>query len=130
MKTFHELVTGLQHIGIPTTNVQQTIDFYASLGFDVIWENQSPENDRVAFLKKGSCVLEAYHSDAPAMAAGAVDHIALNVIDIEAAYDAAQSLGYAALEGKITFLPFFANGVRFFTILGPNREKVEFNQYL
>ena len=27
-------------------------------------------------------------------------------------------------------LPFWDNGVKYFTVLGPNREKVEFNQYL
>ena len=27
-------------------------------------------------------------------------------------------------------LPFWENGVKYFTILGPNREKLEFNQYL
>ena len=27
-------------------------------------------------------------------------------------------------------LPFFENGVAWFTILGPNNEKVEFNQFL
>ena len=27
-------------------------------------------------------------------------------------------------------LPFWENGVRYFTVLGPNGEKVEFNQYL
>ena len=130
MKNFSELVNGLQHIGLPTSDVQKTIDFYASLGFEVAWENQKPEKERVAFLKKGSCVMETYYSEAPAMKAGAVDHVALDVTDIEAAYEAARALGYTALEGQITFLPFFTNGVRFFTILGPNHEKVEFNQYL
>ena len=28
------------------------------------------------------------------------------------------------------FLPFWENGVKFFTIEGPNKEKVEFSQYL
>ena len=130
MKTFNELVIGLQHIGLPTSDVQKTIDFYTSLGFEIAWENQKPAKERVAFLKKGSCVMETYYSETPAMTAGAVDHVALDVTDIEAAYEAAKALGYAAIEGQITFLPFFANGVRYFTILGPSHEKVEFNQYL
>ena len=130
MKTLNELINGLQHIGLPTADVQKTIDFYAKLSFEVLWENRKPGNERVAFLKKGSCVVETYFSETPVMTAGAVDHIALDVTDVEAAYEAAQALGYASLEGQITFLPFFANGVRFFTILGPNSEKIEFNQYL
>ena len=30
----------------------------------------------------------------------------------------------------IHFLPFWDNGVQFFTIEGPNKEKVEFSQYM
>ncbi|MDD3243533.1 MAG: VOC family protein, partial [Eubacteriales bacterium] len=32
--------------------------------------------------------------------------------------------------GEVKGLPFWANGVRFFTILGPNAEKIEFSQML
>ena len=31
---------------------------------------------------------------------------------------------------EVHFLPFWENGVKFFTIEGPNKEKVEFSQYL
>ena len=30
----------------------------------------------------------------------------------------------------VHFLPFWENGVKFFTIEGPNKEKIEFSQYL
>ena len=30
----------------------------------------------------------------------------------------------------VYFLPFWENGEKFFTIEGPNKEKVEFSQYL
>ena len=40
----------------------------------------------------------------------------------------ADALGLEVIEeGE---LPFWDNGVKYFTVLGPNREKVEFNQYL
>ena len=42
----------------------------------------------------------------------------------------AQACGYDTEDTAINFLPFFEKGVKFFTIIGPNREKVEFNQYL
>ena len=38
--------------------------------------------------------------------------------------------GYELLDDAVRFLPFWARGVRFFTILGPNGEKVEFSQKL
>lgn len=34
------------------------------------------------------------------------------------------------LDAEIQFLPFWENGVRFFTIVGSNKEKIEFSQYL
>ena len=34
------------------------------------------------------------------------------------------------MEGEIHFLPFRENGVKYFTIEGSNKEKVEFSQYL
>ena len=34
------------------------------------------------------------------------------------------------LDSEINSLPFFEKGVRFFTILGPNAEKIEFNQII
>ena len=62
---------------------------------------------------------------------GAVDHIALNVTDIESVFawiNASET--YQSLDAEIQQLPFFERGVRFFRISGPNGETVEFNQIL
>lgn len=122
---FQENVTGIQHLGLPTADIAATIAFYQNLGFEVIWEN-----GEVAFLRLGNLVIETYTADAPALKNGAIDHVALNVKDIEAAWRDAQACGYETEDTQINFLPFFENGVKFFTIIGPNREKVEFNQIL
>ena len=61
---------------------------------------------------------------------GAIEHIALDVNDIEAAYAEIRSRGFEELEDGIQFLPFWERGVRYFTIMGPEGEKVEFNQKL
>lgn len=129
MPTLPELVLGLQHIGIPTRSIEKTIDFYRSLGFIVI---HAPEHEhkKVAFLKLADVVIEAYENDETAGRIGAIDHIALNVRDIQAAYVQVRSLGYQELENGIQTLPFFSKGVSYFTIQGPNAEKVEFSQYL
>lgn len=37
-------------------------------------------------------------------------------------------IGLRIDDTSVSFLPFFENGVRFFTIIGPNSEKIEFNQ--
>ena len=124
--SFRNNVTGIQHLGIPTADLNKTIEFYQGLGFEVTWQNPG----EVAFLQNGTLVIETYAVDAPAMKNGAIDHVALNVKDIEAAWKDAQACGYETEDTAINFLPFFERGVKFFTIIGPNREKVEFNQYL
>ena len=124
-RNFLENTTGIQHLGIPTTNIAATIDFYHGLGFKTIWEN-----GEVAFLELGTLVIETYLVEEAAMKNGAIDHVALNVKDIEAAWRDAQACGYETEDTGINFLPFFEKGVKFFTIIGPNREKVEFNQFL
>jgi len=128
MKDVKEFVRGLQHIGIPTKAFYATIAFYGSLGFAVIHENRHA-GGRVAFLRLNDLVIETYEEKQTAMRAGAIDHIALDVSDIEATYASVVRLGHPALEGGVQTLPFFERGVSFFTIEGPNNEKVEFSQY-
>lgn len=124
-KNFKENTTGIQHLGIPTANLAATVDFYHSLGFETIWANEA-----ATFMQLGTLVVETYPADEVAMKNGAIDHVALNVKDIEAAWRDAKACGYETEDTDINFLPFFENGVKFFTIIGPNREKVEFNQFL
>ena len=124
--SFRNNVTGIQHLGIPTADLDRTIGFYQGLGFELTWQNPG----EVAFLQNGTLVIETYAVDAPAMKNGAIDHVALNVTDIEAAWMDAQACGYETEDSAINFLPFFEKGVKFFTIIGPNREKVEFNQFM
>ena len=124
--SFRNNVTGIQHLGIPTADLNKTIEFYQGLGFEVTWQNPG----EVAFLQNGTLVIETYAVDAPAMKNGAIDHVALTGKDIEAAWKDAQACGYETEDTAINFLPFFEKGVKFFTIIGPNREKVEFNQFM
>ena len=124
---FSHLATGVQHIGVPTNDIAKTIAFYETLGF--VNEHQADNNgEKVAFLKLGDMVIETYQNGKAVGAAGAVDHIAINVTDVEEARRIADEMGLNVIEADQ--LPFFANGVKYFTILGPNNEKLEFNQYL
>ena len=124
---FSKIATGLQHIGIPTNDLNQTIDFYQSLGFELAHRTANGD-EQVAFLKLGNLMIETYQNFKAARINGAVDHIAINVTDVEEARRIADCMGLEVIEeGQ---LPFWENGVKYFTILGPNREKLEFNQYL
>lgn len=128
--TMKELSTGLQHIGLPTDCMDATIEFYQKLGFEIAESGKLDSGERVVFLKLGDLVLESWETKTPARIAGAVDHIAINVKDVNAAYECVTELGLNPDKVEIGSLPFWANGVSFFVILGPNDEKVEFNQYL
>lgn len=124
-----EQINGLQHIGVPTKNMEETIAFYGKLGFEIALETVN-DGDRVVFLKFGSLVIETYESKDATMKSGAIDHIALDVKDIEKIYELINQEGLNSTQDTIHFLPFWENGVKFFTIEGPNKEKVEFSQYL
>ena len=124
-----EQINGLQHIGVPTPNMEATIAFYEKLGFEIAFETVN-DGDRVVFLKSGSLVIETYESKDAAMKSGAIDHIALDVKDIEKTYELINQEGLNSTQDTIHFLPFWKNGVKFFTIEGPNKENVEFSQYL
>ena len=83
---------GLQHIGVPTENLEKTVEFYEALGFTIAHATvNEATGQRVRFMKLQNVVMEVY---------------------------------------DIHFLPYWENGVKFFTIEGPNKEKVEFSQYL
>lgn len=128
---FQTLITGLQHIGIPTDDMEKTVAFYRILGFETALQTVNhAAGEKVAFLRMGDITLEVYENKKAAMVPGALDHIALNVTDIEKAFQMAKEQGLFMLDTKIQYLPFWEKGVKFFTVLGPNKEKVEFSQYL
>lgn len=129
MVTISELFDGVQHLGLPTACFEQTVAFYTDLGFACIYSTVN-NGSRVAFLKQGNLVIETYESDSVAGKAGAWDHVALSCSDIETAFTLIQERRYEIVSDGIEFLPFFSHGVKYFTFLGPNREKVEFNQML
>ena len=127
-----EYITGMQHIGLPTRDMQATLAFYQGLGFSIDWKIEREGKICLAFLKLGDCVFETFINPNAVGVPGAIDHIALNVTDVEKVYEAIVNDGSYTIcdpEKGIQFLPFY-NGVKFFTILGPNGEKVEFNQKL
>ena len=123
--------TGIQHIGIPTNDIEKTIEFYKNLGFEIAFQAINEEADeKVAFLKLKTLVIETYENKQAKLTNGAIDHVAIDVKDIEEVYQYIEEKQMNTTKDEIHFLPFWENGVRFFTIEGPNKEKVEFSQYL
>ena len=121
--------SGLQHVGLPTADIGKTLAFYQRLGFHIACDTQNGTK-RVVFLRLKDLTLEVYESDQAAGKAGAIEHLALNVSDVDAVHAWAVKQGLAVLEPEVRLLPFWDRGFRFFTVPGPNGEKIEFNQML
>ena len=125
-----EFTTGVQHIGIPTNDIKKTIEFFQLLGFDIAFRTiNGPEE--VAFLQLHNLVIETYQNHQAKMEYGAIDHIAIDVKNIEDLFDTIKEAGtFTMLDNQVNSLPFWENGVKFFTIEGPNKEKIEFCERL
>jgi catechol 2,3-dioxygenase-like lactoylglutathione lyase family enzyme len=106
-------------------------NIYEKLGFEIAFRTVNEAADeKVAFLKLGTLVIETYENKAAALKPGAIDHVAIDVKNIEKVHEMITGAGLNTTQDEVHFLPFWENGVRFFTIEGPNKEKVEFSQYL
>ena len=116
---------------IPTNDIEMTIAFYEKLGFEIAFRTVNEAADeKVAFLKLGTLVIETYENKAAALKPGAIDHVAIDVKNIEKVHEMITGAGLNTTQDEVHFLPFWENGVKFFTIEGPNKEKIEFSQYL
>lgn len=126
-----QYVTGVQHLGLPTRDPGKTAAFYEQLGFVPVLHTRVPATqEEVFFLQLGGILLEVYGTDECAGRDGAIDHIALNVTDIQRTWEQVKALGMTPLEPSIQELPFWERGVRYFNIYGINHEKIEFCQIL
>ena len=111
-------VTGLQHVGIPTNDVEGTMKFYESLGFKKAglfkFDNDS-KND--AFMRLGNLTIETWDGDPTAKEDGAINHISLNTPDIEKAFSDAKEAGLNLVDKEIQTIPtFWKNGIKYFNI--------------
>jgi catechol 2,3-dioxygenase-like lactoylglutathione lyase family enzyme len=132
---------GIQHLGIPVTNLEASVSFYTRLGFKRILASKvevPEENDRivVAFMEQKDIVIELYQVTARARkelvtrSDGHLDHIAFDVADVDKAFAELKEAGFEMIEDKPVRLDFWERGCRYFTVRGPNGEKLEFNQIL
>ena len=63
-----EQLNGIQHVGIPTNDIETTIVFYEKLGFEMAFRTVNEAADeKVAFLKLGTLAIETYENKAAAL---------------------------------------------------------------
>ena len=124
-------IVGVAHVGLPTNDLQKTVEFYKSLGFEVIMQSYNEKaGEKVAFLQIKNYCIETFENRQAAMSDGAYQHVALDVEDIESMYQKICNEKYTVITDGIEELPFWENGVKFFMIKGPNEERIEFCQKL
>lgn len=87
-------------------------------------------------MKQAEILIELYQFPAEVLESikwrrdGKIDHIAFDVPDIGEVFQQLKALGFIPLEEQPVFLPFWEHGCRYFNILGPDGERLEFNQIL
>ena len=131
---------GLQHLGLPVTDLERSKAFYMQLGFTETLRAEIPKEQdaiQVSMLEHENFTIELYQlgqerrQEIAGRGDGHIDHVALNVLDIDQAYAEIRAAGLEILEDDApVYLPFWKNGVKYFTVRGPDGEKVEFNQIL
>ena len=127
-------VTGLHHIGIPTSDVQKSIAFYEGLGFHRVLEKYNFEGSHLIYLENNGCrigipesLAEGKNDAGKRPSRGAVDHFALQCADVEDAYAQFKDAGYTFVTNGIQDLSAWApQKCRFFIIVGPDNVQIEF----
>jgi len=134
-----DFIHKVQHIGIPAHNLEISIPFYERLGFENVMESPFEFDGgygTCVMMKNHEVIIELYQMPDKQLAEikqrenGHVDHFAIDVSDVDAAFDTLKKAGFEILESTPTFLPFWKNGTRFFNVKGPSGETIEFNQIL
>ena len=122
------LFKGLAHIGIFTDDPQKCVDFYCeNLGFTPYHAAEFGPV-KLRFVRCGSCVIEFVGAGSKPEN-GIVDHIALEVQNIEAIVKNLKAKG-VPMEGEIGSMPgFFPNGFKNIFITGPAGERIELVNY-
>jgi len=132
-------INSLQHIGIPVANLKKSETFYEGLGFTNVMTSHFEINNEkgyVSMMKRDLLIIEIYQmppaelQEVMSRKNGKIDHIAFDVDDIDQTYETLQSNGYKVIEDAPVFLNFWSKGCKYFNILGPDGERLEFNQIL
>jgi catechol 2,3-dioxygenase-like lactoylglutathione lyase family enzyme len=132
-------INRLQHIGLPVTSLEASKSFYTTLGFTEVIASTFPHPEgtgHVCMMQLNGILLELYEMPAAALQeirdrrSGHIDHIAFDVSDIDATFAALNTADHTLCEPAPVFLPFWKNGCKYFNILGPDGERLEFNQIL
>jgi len=115
-------IKGLSHIGIFVKDMEKSINFYKSLGFTL--DNRVSIHVELAFLSAGTCLIELIEQKGVTRDAGVVDHIAMEVDDIDAAIAHAKENGIE-IDASGIMSRDILGGIRHIFFEGPDGERLE-----
>jgi lactoylglutathione lyase len=133
------IINHLQHAGIPVTDIKISEAFYTRLGFANVMEagfNQDGAPGVCIMMQNKTVVIELYQLPAAQLQGvrnrkdGHIDHVAFDVDDIDATFSLLKNAGFDTIEEAPVFLSFWQKGCKYFNILGPDGERLEFNQVI
>lgn len=126
-------VSGLSHVGLPTGDIDASIEFYKQFGFEILVRKYNENGWNYAYISNGGCVIGLPQriggKTAERPAPGPIDHLALACRNIEALYGYCAGKGYKMLSPGIE-----SNGIwtpkacRSFMIEAPDGVRLEFQQ--
>lgn len=137
-------ITGMHHLCVYTDDIEKTVLFYCDiLGFQLkyrILEKEGCQPDgfyplQYALVRLGNCtieILQPYDSSGiHKNVQGAIDHIGLNVVQIEEVVDALKEKG-VVFNSEVSTNTTLMNGFKGTSFYGPNGECIalyEFNAH-
>ena len=131
-------INHLQHIGLPVTDLKASRAFYEKLGFVSSMDSDFDQGGRgsVSIMKRGGITFELYQMPEAQLQEirtrkdGHIDHIAFDVDNIDETFAMLRAAAFSVVEPEPVLLPFWKNGCRFFNVIGPDGERLGFNQIL
>jgi catechol 2,3-dioxygenase-like lactoylglutathione lyase family enzyme len=134
-----DMLGGWSHLGIPVTEIEKSKAFYRQFGFQEIMHAEIPGDAgavKAVMIQQEDFIIELYQLVGDELAEigtrkdGHIDHIALNVVEIEKAYADLQAVGMTLIEDAPVCIDFWDRGSKYFNLRGPDGEKIEFNQII
>lgn len=122
----------MDHIGLGVNDLESAVKWYMDvLGFELIGSFVTPDGIPAKFLKSGDLVYEIFQPIGGVDAPGKIDHFSFLSTDIEADYAYCAEQGYSFEAEGIQSIPtFWEKGIKYFKIMSPTGEPVEFCQIL
>ncbi len=127
-------INGLAHICVYTKDMSKSLVFYTdTLGFELVHKTRLDSGFGFAMVRRGSCIIELLEpEDVNKMKprqSGPIDHVALEVKDINAVYAKFKAKGVSFFTPIIDD-PNLMGGVRIAFFKGPSGESFELFEYL